>query len=160
APFDVPQHHRRARDETAHEAATGLVVPGEQQEHREQQRGVEDGARAGGEDERPLSSHGSPASVESPPASARPARTRPAMPSPATASTLISPRVSRPRKSTRMTLTMLRPPASGSARSTYSPDTGVLRRDASAMRAKHVTNTPTASAIARRSVACSRQRTT
>ncbi len=82
--------------------------------------------------------------------SARLARTRITMPRAATSRTMISPRVSRARKSTRITLTTLRPCASGSARARYSSPTGTAVRAAPAMRAKEANITPTPTAMAPR----------
>ncbi len=68
----------------------------------------------------------------------------------AAASTVISPIVSMPRKSTRITFTTLRPPPSGSDRSTISSDTGSAVRFPPAVSARRNTVTPTAAAAVTR----------
>ena len=59
-------------------------------------------------------------------------------------STVISPSVSKPRKSTRITFTTLRPPPSGTDRSTISPEIGSACRFPEAVMARANTVTPTA----------------
>ncbi len=116
---DVAQRHRGAGDDAADEATAGLVVPGEQQPQRAEHHGREhdahrhvDGGDAGDEDawRTPL-----PSAAVSPRPGRRPARASATVPMAAAVSTVISPSVSKPRKSTRITLTTLRPPPSGSA---------------------------------------------
>ena len=73
----------------------------------------------------------------------RPTRASATAPIDATASTVISPRVSKPRKSTRITLTTLRPWPSGSDRATISSDTGGAMRCPAATMANTKTIAPT-----------------
>ena len=126
---DVAQGDRRAGQQAADEAAAGLVVTGEQQPQRHQQHGVEhdphrdvdEGEPAHGPRRRPGVAAGARAAR-------RPTRASATAPIEATASTVISPRVSKPRKSTRITLTTLRPWPSGTERATISSDTGGVSR--------------------------------
>src|SRR5690606_24771273 len=173
---DVHERDHRSGDQAADEPAPRLVVPGEQQVEREDERGVEDQSRGDVDDDRPA--HPPSSSVDwgdgtagAAPGSAsrasgagdavpggalgrpvrRPTRASATTPRPAAASTLISPSVSSPRKSTSTTLTTLRPPASGNDRS-ISPRATVSRsRLPAATRANENTASATAAATPTRS---------
>src|SRR4029079_5084660 len=130
------ERDRGADHEPAHEPATRLVVPGEEEPHRADEHRGEDHLRGEGADHVAAvhgtgSRSGAPSGV---PLDAtgrslrRTARASATDPMAAVASTVISPIVSRPRKSTRITLTTLRPCASGSARSIISCEIGVAVR--------------------------------
>lgn len=97
------QHEGGGGDEAPDEASPRLVVAAQQQVHREHEHEREEEAPGGGEDER---AHRVSSSGER-------RRSSATMPTAAIASTVISPRVSKPRKSTRITFTTLRPFASG-----------------------------------------------
>ena len=100
------EDHGDAGDESSREPAAGLVVAHEEQVRREHQQG------AGDRDGTVLEDRGSTSEPHS--SSFRSTgTTRAAAPSVAATSTVISPRVSKPRKSTRITLTTLPPWASG-----------------------------------------------
>ena len=130
---EVAQDQREPGDQPAGEPAAGLVVPGEQQVHREDQDRVEQepgdhlehdrpplrGQRRAA---RPATGRAARGRRRPAPRPARPGRagrrapvrrrrkTRLATPVAATTSTEISPRVSQARMSTRVTLTMFLPP--------------------------------------------------
>ena len=102
------QHERGGHDETADEPASRCVVAAQQQEQREQQEERHQEPRRRSEDER---CHG---------CRSRPMRSSARTPIATVTSTVISPSVSKPRKSTRMTFTTLRPCASvGAASAKY-----------------------------------------
>ena len=86
------------REQAADEAAAGLVVPAPEDEDREGEERRKEHARGGTEDQR-IHRAG--------PAASLPARRAAIAATPAITITEISPSVSKPRKSTRITLTML-----------------------------------------------------
>ena len=117
AAADVPQRDRGAGDDAAGEAAAGLVVAGEQQVERADHHDREHHAHRHLERHQPRDVHrrrdrgdcaGGGGAL-----GATPARASATVPIAAIASTVISPSVSKPRKSTRITFTTFLPPPSG-----------------------------------------------
>ena len=127
---DVAHGDPGAGDEAADEAAAGMVVPGDEQVHRSQQHGEVDHRHRRADEVDRRARRGVGASARFLGATSdrrrgrRPARASATAPIEAATRTVISPSVSKPRKSTRMTLTTLRPSASGKDRSIISVDTG------------------------------------
>src|SRR5690606_26223637 len=117
----VPEGDGGPRHQAADEAAAGLVVAGEEQPEGAHLQGVEHHPHRAVEQDEPVQASASCFSMWW---GRRLARASATAPMAAAASTVISPMVSRPRKSTRITFTTFRPWPSGSARSTISPEMG------------------------------------
>src|SRR5690606_11589246 len=127
--------------EAGDETASGSVVAAKEQEQGEhgcraddhvgrhlQDQGTVDHVRSSDDRFTSSSSLGTSAPL-------RLARIRAAAPRATTVRTVISPNVSKARKSVRITLTTLAPPPSGSERVRYSPLSGATSREAAAQRA-------------------------
>src|SRR5690606_23175453 len=121
----VPEGDGGPRHQAADEAAAGLVVAGEEQPEGAHLQGVEHHPHRAVEQDEPVQASASCFSMWW---GRRLARASATAPMAAAASTVISPMVSRPRKSTRITFTTLPAWPPGRPRSATAPATGPAAR--------------------------------